>query len=138
MSWENEGTEVAKWLSEHGIAAFVVKHRLVDTGPTDKDFRKSGTGVTSPPPEPTPLFVLCANDDPVAAQGSEAAYPKWKAAGYPAELYIFSKEGHGFSMNKQGLPTDHWIERFTDWTCGTRSPEAQNHEKPVRNGHRPT
>jgi len=48
------------------------------------------TGVTSPPPEPTPLFVLCANDDPIAAQGSEAACSKWKAAGYPAELHMFS------------------------------------------------
>jgi hypothetical protein len=31
---------------------------------------------------------------------------------------MYSKGGHGFGMNKQGLPTDHWIERFGDWLDG--------------------
>jgi len=26
-----------------------------------------------------------------------------------------AKGGHGFGMQRQNLPTDHWIERFTDW-----------------------
>jgi len=26
-----------------------------------------------------------------------------------------TKNGHGFGMHKQNLPTDHWIERFADW-----------------------
>lgn len=208
LSWESEGTEIAKWLSAHGIAAFVLKYRLVDTGSTDEDFRKSVTefltfvskigmspdgtrgGLPEPmrtiapaaiadgrqavkvvrqhasewgialdrigilgfssgaivtmgalreptaetranfaaaiygaamaevaaaPPEATPLFILSAADDPIAALGSAAAYSKWKAAGYPVELHIYAKGGHGFGMNKQGLPTDHWIERFGDW-----------------------
>ena len=37
------------------------------------------------PPEATPLFILCASDDPIAATGSVATYTKWKAAGYPVE-----------------------------------------------------
>jgi acetyl esterase/lipase len=200
LSWESEGTEVAKWLSARGIAAFVLKYRLVDTGPTEEDFRKSvaalfssvgkgdslpesmrkvaplaiadgrqamkvvrqhasewgiapdrtgimgfsaggivtmgvvmehdsdsrpsfagavyGAGISEGPAAPaeaTPLFILCANDDPIAAVGSVATYSKWKAAGYPVELHMYSKGGHGFGMNKQGLPTDHWIERFGDW-----------------------
>lgn len=202
LSWESEGTEVAKWLSAHGIAAFVLKYRLADTGPTDEDFRKAlaalfspgssthgsglpesmrkvapfaiadgrqamkvvrrrasewgiapdrigimgfsaggivtmgvvmehdaesrpdfaapiyGAGLAEGPaaaPEATPLFILCASDDPIAAAGSVATYTKWKAAGYPVELHMYSKGGHGFGMNKQGLPTDHWIERFGDW-----------------------
>ncbi len=28
LSWENEGTKVAKWLNEKGIAAFILKYRL--------------------------------------------------------------------------------------------------------------
>ena len=39
----------------------------------------------------------------------------WIAAGKQAELHIFAKGGHGFGMRKQGLPSDHWIERFADW-----------------------
>ena len=208
LPWEHEGTEIAKWLSARGIAAFVLKYRLIDTGPTREDFQKSvaaflalvqklgtappemrsglpapmqkiapfaitdglqavrivrehapewgiasdrigimglsagaivtmgvlmmqhdaatrpnfagaiygaGMGGFTPPPEATPLFILSADNDPIAASGSAAAYSKWKAAGYPVELHIYSKGGHGFGMNKQGLPTDHWIERFGDW-----------------------
>jgi acetyl esterase/lipase len=206
LSWESEGTEVAKWLSTHGVAAFVLKYRLVDTGPTAEDFRKAVMALFNPPasagrpaggdglpesmrkvtplavadgrqamklvrqrasewgiapdrigimgfsaggivtmgvvmehdadsrpnfaapiygaglaegaanpPEATPLFILCAANDPIAAAGSVATYAKWKTAGYSVELHMYSKGGHGFGMNKQGLPTDHWIERFGDW-----------------------
>src|SRR5207237_207177 len=41
LSWENEGTKVAEWLSERGVTTFVLKYRLVDTGATDADFQKS-------------------------------------------------------------------------------------------------
>jgi len=205
LSWESEGTEVAKWLSARGVAAFVLKYRLIDTGPTQDDFRKSLQALFSPssgahssgggglpesmrkvlplavadggqamkvvrlhasqwgispdrigimgfsaggmvtmgvvmehdadsrpdfaapiygaglaegnanPPEATPLFILCASNDAIAATGSITTYTKWKSLGYPVELHMYSKGGHGFGMNKQGLPTDHWIERFGDW-----------------------
>lgn len=39
LSWESEGTEVAKWLAARGIAAFVLKYRLIDTGATEEEFR---------------------------------------------------------------------------------------------------
>ncbi len=41
LSWDNEGTKVAEWLSERGVAAFVLKYRLVDTGATDAEYQKS-------------------------------------------------------------------------------------------------
>lgn len=41
LSMDNEGTDVAAWLNERGIAAFVLKYRLVDTGPTDADFQQA-------------------------------------------------------------------------------------------------
>lgn len=207
LPWEHEGTEIAKWLSSRGIAAFVLKYRLIDTGPTQEDFQKSvaaflalidklgtapaekHTGLPEPmqqiapfaiadglkavrvvrqhasewkfapdrigmlgfsagaivtmgvlmhhdsesrpnfaaaiygagmerfttPAEATPLFILSADDDPIASGGSLAAYSKWKAVGYPVELHMYAKGGHGFGMNKQGLPTDQWIDRFGDW-----------------------
>jgi len=40
LTWDNEGTKVAEWLQSQGIAAFVLKYRLVDMGQTDEDFQK--------------------------------------------------------------------------------------------------
>jgi acetyl esterase/lipase len=39
LSWASEGTQVAQWLADHGIAAFVLKYRLVDTGATEQAFQ---------------------------------------------------------------------------------------------------
>lgn len=39
-SWDSEGIEVARWLAGRGIAAFVLKYRLVDTGATPAEFEK--------------------------------------------------------------------------------------------------
>jgi acetyl esterase/lipase len=50
LSWQSEGIDVARWLSERGVAAFVLKYRLADTGATEEDFRKATaqlSGVTS-------------------------------------------------------------------------------------------
>ena len=38
---EDEGTEAATRLSVRGFAAFVLKHRLVDTGATEAEFHRS-------------------------------------------------------------------------------------------------
>jgi acetyl esterase/lipase len=41
LSWEGEGTEVAEWLRARGVAAFVLKYRVMDTGATEEDFKKT-------------------------------------------------------------------------------------------------
>jgi acetyl esterase/lipase len=41
LSWANEGTKVAEWLSERGVTAYVLKYRLVNTGSTDAEYRKA-------------------------------------------------------------------------------------------------
>jgi len=41
LSWESEGTEVAEWLRARGVAAFVLKYRLIDTGETEEEFKKT-------------------------------------------------------------------------------------------------
>jgi acetyl esterase/lipase len=207
LSWESEGTKVAEWLQERGVAAFVLKYRLLNTGATEEEYQKKvaelfrsidqrmkGAESTPRPPDPErarivtlaaadgrqamkvvrqraaewgiapdrigilgfsagaavtmgvvmdhdaesrpafaapiyggsagngavpadapPLFVLVAHDDALAAGSSVKLYSDWKAAGKSAELHIYSKGGHGFGMNKRGLPVDHWIERFGDW-----------------------
>ena len=50
LSWEHAGTEIAKWLNSRGIAAFVLKYRLIDTGPTPQDFQK-----------PSSMFLPCSS-----------------------------------------------------------------------------
>ena len=37
LSWDSEGTMVADWLQKHGVAAFLLKYRVMDTG-TDEEF----------------------------------------------------------------------------------------------------
>lgn len=40
LSWQSEGTEVAEWLQARGVAAFVLKYRLMETPASEADFRK--------------------------------------------------------------------------------------------------
>lgn len=70
------------------------------------------------PDNAPPLFILCAADDRIAA-GSPDLFKAWLAAGKSAELHIYSKGGHGFGMDKKGLPVDTWIERLHDWLTAT-------------------
>jgi acetyl esterase/lipase len=41
LSWGSEGTMVAEWLQQHGVAAFVLKYRLTDSG-TVEEFERFG------------------------------------------------------------------------------------------------
>jgi acetyl esterase/lipase len=68
------------------------------------------------PADAPPMFIAAATDDSLGlAPQSVALYQKWTAAHKQAELHMYERGGHGFGMHKQNLPTDHWIERFTDW-----------------------
>src|SRR6266516_3375856 len=67
------------------------------------------------PADAPALFIALANDDEIAVEPSVALYRAWRAAGQPVELHIYAQGGHGFGMRKQGLPADHWIDRFGEW-----------------------
>jgi acetyl esterase/lipase len=68
------------------------------------------------PADAPPLFVAAATDDSLGlAPDSVDLYSRWMAAHNSAELHMYAKGGHGFGMRKQGLPSDHWLDRFTDW-----------------------
>ena len=49
------------------------------------------------------------------APKSIALYNKWLAAGYPVELHMYAKGGHGYGMGTQNLPVDTWYKRYEDW-----------------------
>ncbi|RIK44312.1 MAG: alpha/beta hydrolase [Chloroflexi bacterium] len=196
LAIDHEGYDVADWLTAHGVAAFVLKYRLIQTPPDDDAFAQqmqanmqnreqlrqriagvqplavadgqaavklvrqraaewgidperigmmgfsAGAMLTigliaqneaesrlnfaapiygpvwdkfTPPPDAPPVFLAVTDDDELAARSCANLYLAWKEAGRPVELHIYAQGGHGFGMRKQGLPVDHWIERFDEW-----------------------
>jgi len=60
-----------------------------------------------------PMFLVCATDDQInLAPHSIELYNRWLASKHSAEMHLYAKGGHGFGMNVQHLPADHWIDRF--------------------------
>ena len=79
-------------------------------------FYRNALGNVKVPQDAPPIFICAASDDQLGfASHSVNLYSDWVTAGKSAELHLYNKGGHGFGMRKQGLPTDHWIDRFTDW-----------------------
>lgn len=189
---DKEGSEVAHWLTARGIAAFVLKYRLVPTPDDDAAFteqvsnlsarraqmeevrpacvadglqavrrvradaerwnlRPDRIGIlgfsaggavaagaateydadsrpafaapiyavwqgTTVPADVPPVFLAAATDDAmVDVDHTLRLYAAWRAVGRPAELHLYARGGHGFGMLQQGLPSDHWIDRFWEW-----------------------
>lgn len=54
LEMDNEGYPVARWLAEHGIAAFVLKYRLMQTPRDHQAFLDYLRVQNTPPPSPTP------------------------------------------------------------------------------------
>jgi acetyl esterase/lipase len=76
---------------------------------------KKTPGVDVPRDAP-PMFILAATDDQLGlAPDSVALYQDWTAAKKSAELHLYAKGGHGFGMRTQNLPSDKWINLFSDW-----------------------
>ena len=68
------------------------------------------------PADAPPMFLAAASDDSLGlAPATVALYNQWLNARKSVELHMYAKGGHGFGMRKQGLPTDHWIDRFGEW-----------------------
>jgi endo-1,4-beta-xylanase len=64
-----------------------------------------------------PVFLLGGyGDRPDIAEGLAQVYIKYKQAGVPAELHIYSNAGHGFGLRQsnQGAVAG-WMQRFSDW-----------------------
>ncbi|MFL5809917.1 MAG: alpha/beta hydrolase [Flavisolibacter sp.] len=186
---DHEGYNEAKWLSERGIAAFVLKYRLAkdsnSTYTVDKDeladiqrairmvrshskewnidttrigvmgfsaggelaalaaMRFENGNINSPEPierqnsrpsfqaliypansekfevvkNAPPVFIAGGyNDREDIAKGIAELYIKYKNAGVPAELHIYSNAGHGFGMREKNKGAEAgWIERFNEW-----------------------
>jgi acetyl esterase/lipase len=68
------------------------------------------------PEDGPPMFIVAATDDQAGFHISSVdLYKAWVMSKHSAELHIYSKGGHGFVMQKQGLPSDTWVDRLADW-----------------------
>ena len=186
---DHEGYNVANWLSQHGIAAFVLKYRLAkapgSTYTVDRDaladmqrairlvrsrartwdidpnrlgvigFSAGGevaflsamrydNGIPTAPDaidrqssrpnfqaliypghssriKPTgkspPAFLCCGSlDRPDISEGLAKAYLKFKHAGIPVELHIYSGIKHGFGLRPTSTgPISQWPQRLREW-----------------------
>ena len=71
--------------------------------------------------EPTkdcpPAFLACAyNDRQDISEGLAEVYLRFKKAGVPAELHIYSMGGHGFGLRSNNRrAVGAWAARFEDW-----------------------
>jgi acetyl esterase/lipase len=199
LAIDHEGHAVGQWLSDHGIAAFVLKYRLArETNSTYKvdvhalsdvqralqlirsrahewyldparlgvmgfsaggelaslastRFEKAGTNLTDqierqstkpdfqaliypgntssivPTKESPPAFLACAyNDRPDISEGLANIYLKFKQAGVPAELHIYSTGGHGFGVRANNpKPGGDWIVVFDQWLSNAAFPKKR-------------
>jgi acetyl esterase/lipase len=63
-----------------------------------------------------PMFIAVAANDALNLQShSVDLFTAWNTAKKDAELHVYSQGSHGFGVRVQNLPSDTWVERFTDW-----------------------
>jgi acetyl esterase/lipase len=67
------------------------------------------------PVKAPPLFVLVAEDDPLAGKDSPRLAKAWQDAGNDTTFVTYPKGGHGFGMKPTGKPTDAWTGRMQEW-----------------------
>lgn len=64
-----------------------------------------------------PTFIVAGfGDRKDISEGMAEVYLKYKRAGVPTELHIYSNAGHGFGL-REGKPGSvmKWVDRFVDW-----------------------
>lgn len=69
------------------------------------------------PVDAPPAFILVARDDFLFERSVEL-FDNWTDAERPVEFHVYAKGGHGFGMEKQGLPVDHWPDVMEGWLVG--------------------
>ncbi|HEX2101913.1 MAG TPA: alpha/beta hydrolase, partial [Candidatus Synoicihabitans sp.] len=70
------------------------------------------------PTKDSPPAFLCwgFQDYPMIADGMGGVYSRFRAAGVPVEMHVYSDAGHGFGVrNHDASPAGKWIERFHEW-----------------------
>ncbi len=83
-----------------------------------------------PTKDSPPAFLACGYDDrPDISEGVPALYLKFKKAGVPAEMHIYSGVGHGFALRPG--PSAGWAPRFAEWVVEIFQPHPPAAKKPA-------
>ena len=73
-------------------------------------------GLRTPiPADAPPAFIAGAADDDYLPTDSIQLYSAWRRAGVAAELHVYERGGHGFSLKPQGYTSDQWFEDLVLW-----------------------
>ena len=91
------------------------RNNLLGLNPTDElvNLYSNELQVTKKTP---PTFIVHAIDDTtVPIANSEQFLKELLHHNVPAELHKFDIGGHGFGMNKRGIPVDNWPELLKTW-----------------------
>lgn len=116
LSWGSEGVQVAEWLASRGVAAFVLKYRLVDTGPTEDDFTRvvsawaqqalvaGGPGRVEPGQIAPGVWPLAAADGAGAVRVLRSGADEWGID--PGKIGFMGFSAGGFVTSAVALTTD--------------------------------
>ena len=93
----------------------------IDRQPSRPDFLgliyPGRSGDIVPTEETPPAFMACSyTDRQDISEGLAEVYLRFKRAGVPAELHIYSTGGHGFGLRQANArPVGGWMVRFEEW-----------------------
>ena len=75
------------------------------------------SGDIQPTNDSPPAFLACSyTDRKDISEGLAEVYLRFKKAGVPAELHIYSTGGHGFGLRVSNhRPVGAWANRFEEW-----------------------
>jgi acetyl esterase/lipase len=91
LAFDSEGTMVAEWLRQHGMAAFVLKYRLADTGTVARYTRANADDAGDPPPE---IQAMAASDGRRAIEVVRQHAAEWAVD--PAKVGIIGFSAGGY------------------------------------------
>ena len=91
LAWDTEGTMVAEWLKQHGVAAFVLKYRLADTGTVEPYTRANADAAGDPPAE---IRAMAAADGLRAIETVRKNAAEWRLDSAKVGIIGFSAGGY--------------------------------------------
>jgi acetyl esterase/lipase len=98
LGLDNEGTKVARWLNERGIAAFVLKYRILQQAPGTR--AGPPAGMAGPPGAPRQeLTIVNANANPAPDDAALAEVLRFAVADAQAALRLVRARAAGWGID---------------------------------------
>jgi acetyl esterase/lipase len=62
-----------------------------------------------------PVFLFSAFDDARTSITNATLFLKYRAAGVPAEIHVYSEGGHGFGVRRRPMAVSDWPDQLVAW-----------------------